>query len=799
MHLLSLSAIATCVASAAVTAGEIGFRSPVVIPVRLTAIDVVKGDFDGDGKLDLAATGGSSAIPVLMQDPADRARWTLVGPLEVGMGNFSLLSADIDGDGRSDLVACDPARTAWSFRSKGLGEFRPPEALTEMGEWPMAGIAADLSGDGKIDLALVNIVGESAGELVLRSGRGDGTFAEAARLPIPKPMDLEVLDLDLDGRLDLVVAPFGDGVTGGDAPDFYLLRSLGGWTFSSASIPGSAYLSVQVADVNLDGYPDILAGQSILENRDGADLLVHDCPPDQRAWAAVDFDGDGLPDLASSPSDPQMNPAWFVQVSPGRGDFTFGSPERMVPFLSWPFMLAGDLDRDGLFDVVVPGPNSVDVFWGAGGGRSLDPAYVFFPVPAGTSSAVADIDGSGLADLVVIESKHLYAFMDPGRSPTAGPRTNSVSRSFSACEAADLDGDGAPEVAGLTEDGAIAVVSFTPGGNVSGTSVLSAGRDAVAFAVGELDPSPGLEVAVLFRQEPYEARVFQGAGAGSFDGGPAVPTIAAPRGAAVGDLDLDGRGDLVVFGDRRAAVQFGLGGQELGEPLLLEEGMRSFAGVEIADVDGDGRPDVLAAERSTGTVRIYRGAGDRTFAAPEAIEVGVVAERVAAADLDGDGLPDIVAFSGIDESIAVLPGGPGGFGKPMLYPVGFPASDFHLADCDGDAIPDALVSNSLMACVLTGFLRPGGGPSYLRGDATGDGRLDLTDAILVLGRLFLGGLPLGCDDAADATDDGTLDLSDPITVLGSLFLGDGPLLPPGPGVCGPDPTGDELACETGCR
>jgi hypothetical protein len=88
---------------------------------------------------------------------------------------------------------------------------------------------------------------------------------------------------------------------------------------------------------------------------------------------------------------------------------------------------------------------------------------------------------------------------------------------------------------------------------------------------------------------------------------------------------------------------------------------------------------------------------------------------------------------------------------------------------------------------------------FRRGDADGDGEIDLTDPIRVLDRLFLGGEPLSCPDAADANDDGELNLTDVIAVLDRLFLGGEPLPPPGPEQCGFDPAPDFfLECRSGC-
>jgi hypothetical protein len=82
---------------------------------------------------------------------------------------------------------------------------------------------------------------------------------------------------------------------------------------------------------------------------------------------------------------------------------------------------------------------------------------------------------------------------------------------------------------------------------------------------------------------------------------------------------------------------------------------------------------------------------------------------------------------------------------------------------------------------------------FRRGDSNRDGEVDLSDAVSVLGFLFLGATPPGCEDAADANDDGRIDITDPISTLGSLYLGNGPLPDPF-GERGQDPTSDVLLC-----
>ena len=129
-----------------------------------------------------------------------------------------------------------------------------------------------------------------------------------------------------------------------------------------------------------------------------------------------------------------------------------------------------------------------------------------------------------------------------------------------------------------------------------------------------------------------------------------------------------------------------------------------------------------------------------------------------------------------------------------------------LGDQDGDSWPELLVEASFFQLSGDGvntrgrcYLLPGRavfaseGEEFLRGDSDLNGIVNVTDAIVVLGALFLGKGPLQCADAADVNDDGVLNITDPIYLLAGLFLGGGPPAPPRDRP-GPDPTPDSLDC-----
>lgn len=231
--------------------------------------------------------------------------------------------------------------------------------------------------------------------------------------------------------------------------------------------------------------------------------------------------------------------------------------------------------------------------------------------------------------------------------------------------------------------------------------------------------------------------------------------------------------------------------------------------VALGDLDGDGRLDIATANRDSQDVSVLfadAGGGFREEVRYSAGEQPCFPNFLALRDMNADGRLDIATANDRSNDVSVLLARPdGGFQDAQHYRVGLRPLAVALTDLDGYGL-DILVANygSDDVSVLLQLRNPCvPGAAFVRGDVGGrsfrgslpsDGSANLTDAVRILGHLFLGTLPvLECEKAADVNDSGGIDLNDAVRLLRYLFFGDAAPAPPFPGP-GNDPTADGLSC-----
>jgi hypothetical protein len=175
-----------------------------------------------------------------------------------------------------------------------------------------------------------------------------------------------------------------------------------------------------------------------------------------------------------------------------------------------------------------------------------------------------------------------------------------------------------------------------------------------------------------------------------------------PTQLALGDLDGDGHPDLVASGYTTTgflvAAALGDGHGGFAQPKVTRTSLVGGSlPLALADLDGDGHADLVAAASS---VAVLRGHGDGTFAAPALYPSGGP-DTLGIGDFDGDGRLDVVTANGNAGSVTVLLGkGDGTLGASLNFQVGGVANAIALADFNGDGREDIAASTGFGVVVL---------------------------------------------------------------------------------------------------
>jgi FG-GAP-like repeat/FG-GAP repeat len=327
--------------------------SPPEFPAGAGARSVVLGDLNADGKLD-AITLNDASVSVLL----GLGGGSFAGKVDYPLGGRppAVVLGDVNGDGKPDIVSNLPHGV---LLGKGDGTFA---AKSDDGKG-IGGTAlalGDLNGDGKLDVATVSYSGYRIenGTVSVRLGNGDGSFAAATDYPVGlNPDGVALGDLNGDGMLDLVVANLG--LDGGWSLSVLLGTGDGRFGAASDITSGSSPTWVELAELNGDGRLDIIDSSLNVSpgNGDGTFGGLQSPLPglasDSAAFA--DLDGDGKLDFVGA-----YDRAATLDVAFGRGDGTFDAHVGYT--IDAAGIALGDLNGDGLLDVVATKPGASAVF-----------------------------------------------------------------------------------------------------------------------------------------------------------------------------------------------------------------------------------------------------------------------------------------------------------------------------------------------------------------------------------------------------------------------------------------------------
>ena len=315
------------------------------------------------------------------------------------------------------------------------------------GGQPFEVLAADLNGDGHLDLAVTNSTDSTIGVFL---GNGEGTFGAQTAFPTGAfPRGLVAADFNRDGIIDLAAA-----ATNG--PGMAVHLGQGGGRFGPPRLVSSGQrpFHAVTADFNTDGVPDIAVANeahfvSVLlgDGRGGFSRHNYDTGKKPSNVVAADFNEDGYLDLAATNWDSNT-----VAVLFGTGDgATFSGPKLFTYAGHGLFaLIAPDLDRDGHADMVWNDLASSSMYILYGDGRGDFPRTDQVPTGGGVRSIRAvDLNGDGWLDLVSADTAANdvsvaladgHGTFQPTQHVPVGIRPRVVTTG-------DFDGDGRPDVA----------------------------------------------------------------------------------------------------------------------------------------------------------------------------------------------------------------------------------------------------------------------------------------------------------------------------------------------------------------
>ena len=274
-------------------------------------------------------------------------------------------------------------------------------------------------------------------------------------------------------------------------------------------------------------------------------------------------------------------------------------------------VVTGDVDKDGLTDILIGTTEQILLFRGTGTAHVETARPVLSGKPV-ASLALADFDGDGILDLAALTRASVLVMKgEEGgrfREPEELPLGRQAARGLAA---ADLNQDGAIDLA-AAQDSSVALFFNDGQGNFKPPAELRTGQHPASIVVADFNNDGVPDLATGNYPYTDDIAVMLGTGAGVFRPLPPLRTGYRPRALAAADFDNDGKVDLAVAHDDGLAVLFGDGAGTFVRGAQIEES-NSPMSIASADLDGNGTPDIVLGCYYDGRISVVLNNGDGTF------------------------------------------------------------------------------------------------------------------------------------------------------------------------------------------
>lgn len=652
---------------------------------------------------DLKATGRAT-LKVNMA-ASTRGSGRLGGLYKVGSNPGQAIVADFNGDGRLDVAEInvnDPSIGVLFGQASGL--FSQVSKITGICSGPNSLTAGDFNNDGRMDIVVV--CSSSGGHrMTVLLGNGNGTFVNAGATPTTPhqttPTSVVSGDFDHDGNLDLAITSSADSLLG-------VWFGLGNGTFSAPVVypVGGGTIGVLKLNLDSDGYDDLAVLSADAElvytfrnlhNRTFVEVERVGVQSAPAAFTAGDINGDGRDDLAVV-----SNATSVVQVFYSKANqLTFDGPEPDIGVGFSPNgVIIRDFNGDGRKDVAVlaGGESTIGIYFKTATDVINDVPKLIPTPDAPVAFVSADFNGDAFPDFVVLGTPGEVAEFIPGQANLLYGFTNAVGAGPLMGKSADFDEDGILDAAVLNRQGPS--MTLLKGKNNGFFTVLNTLAnvisDPVAFDIGDFNQDGHLDLVVA-SESLSQTRIYLGNGDGTFQNPIIIATGSSPKAVLVKDFNRDAYPDFVTANNGGNSISVHLNNKDgtFAPPVTYAAG-NGPTDIASADFNGDGILDLAVTSLNPGGVSILLGNGDGTFQGRSEYPTGAGPSAIVVGDYNLDGILDLVTLNVAGASVSSLIGNSDGSFRPQVdFAAGGDVKGLATGDFNGDGKLELIVGNSL--------------------------------------------------------------------------------------------------------